>query len=186
MYPLTNTTSSQASIPSTFAAFSPSLWCDRFGHPASQVRYSLTNNKFIDCKNNISSSICPSCPLDKLVKLPFYSSVFVTSMPFDIVRSDLWTSPIISTAGHHYYVLFLDDFTNFLWTFPISNKSQVYSIFLQFRAHIRTQFEREIKCFQCDNGLEYDKKICETHGMSFCFSCPHTSHQNGKAEWKIQ
>jgi len=31
-------------------------------------------------------------------------------MPFDIVHNDLWTSPILSSGGHRYYVLFLDDF----------------------------------------------------------------------------
>jgi hypothetical protein len=111
-------------------------------------------------------------------------------MPFDIVHSDLWTSPMLSSGGHRYYVLSLDDFTDFLWTFPISNKSQVYSIFSQFRAHIQTQFECPIKCFQCDNDKEYDnnlfQKSCEQNGMSFRFSCPHTSPQNGKAERKIR
>ncbi|CAJ2672156.1 unnamed protein product [Trifolium pratense] len=57
-------------------------------------------------------------------------------------------------------------------------------------AHITTQFEREIECFQCDNGKEYDntsfKNICEQNGMSFRFSCPHTSPQNGKAERKVR
>jgi transposase InsO family protein len=111
-------------------------------------------------------------------------------MPFDIVHSDLWTSLILSSESHHYYVLFLDDYTNFLWTFPIHTKSQVHSIFLQFRTHIETQFERKIKCFQCDNGKEYDNtlfhKFCEQNGMSFRFLCPHTSPQNGKAERKIR
>jgi histone deacetylase 1/2 len=114
----------------------------------------------------------------------------LTLLPFDIVHSDLWTSPTLSSGGHRYYILFLDDFTNFLWTFPIANKSQTYSVFLKFRNHIKTQFERDIKCFQCDNGKEYDNtsfhKFCEQNGMSFRFSCPHTSPQNGKAERKIR
>ena len=80
-------------------------------------------------------------------------------MPFDIVHCDLWTSPILSLEGHCYYVLFLDDYTKNLWTFPIHNKSQVHSIFLQFRFHIETHFERKIKCFHCDNGKEYDNTM---------------------------
>lgn len=77
-----------------------------------------------------------------------------------------------------------------MWTFTLHNKSQVHSIFLQFFAHIKTQFERDIKCFQCDNGKEYDnvvlKKFYELNGMSFIFSCPHTSHKNGKYEIKFR
>jgi len=94
---------------------------------------------------------------------------------------------------HRYYILFLDDFTNFLWTFPITNKSKAQtnnSIFLKFRNHIKIQFERYIKCFQCDNGKEFDNssfhKFCEQTGMSFRFSCPHTSPQNGKTEREIR
>lgn len=111
-------------------------------------------------------------------------------MPFDIIHSDLWTSPILSSLGHKYYVLFLDNYTNFLWTFPISSKSQVYNLFIRVRTYIRTQFEREIKAFQCDNGREFEndpfKQFCQKYGMHFRFSCPYTSPQNGKSERKIK
>jgi hypothetical protein len=91
----------------------------------------------------------------------------------------LQTSPVLSSTGHKYYVLFLDNYSNFLWTFPISHKSQVYPIFQKLRAYIKTQFKREIKTIQCDNGGELN-------GISFCLSCPYTSSQNGKAERKIR
>uniref|UniRef100_A0A3Q7J8R6 Integrase catalytic domain-containing protein n=1 Tax=Solanum lycopersicum TaxID=4081 RepID=A0A3Q7J8R6_SOLLC len=56
--------------------------------------------------------------------------------------------------------------------------------------HILTQFERNVKNVQCDNGREFDDgpfwEFCKKHGMSFRVSCPHTSSQNGKAERKIR
>lgn len=110
-------------------------------------------------------------------------------MPFDIVHSDLWTSPILSSSDHRYYALFLDNYSNFLWTYPISHKSQVHKIFLSFRPYIKTHSKREVKAFQCDNGREYDngpfQNFCAQHGMTFRFSCPHTSPQNGKAKRTI-
>lgn len=51
----------------------------------------------------------------------------------------------------------------------------MHYIFLQFRAHIKTQFEREISVFNVisDNGNKYDNaffhKFCELNGMSFRF-----------------
>jgi hypothetical protein len=102
---------------------------------------------------------CHSCTLGKQIKLPFYDSLSYTLLPFDIVHSDIWTSPILSSGGHRYYALFLDDFTNFSWTFTLHNKSQMHYIFLKFQAHIQTQFERTIKCFQCENGKEYDNSL---------------------------
>jgi transposase InsO family protein len=106
------------------------------------------------------------------------------------VHSDLWTSPTLSFGGYRYYILFFDDYTNFLWNFHIANMSQVYSTFLHFRNHIKTQFQRDIKCFQCDNGKEYDNtsfhNFSKHSGMSFRLLCPHTSPQNGKVERKFR
>ena len=77
-----------------------------------------------------------------------------------------------------------------MWTFPIGRKSQVPSIFSSFHAFIKTQFGTTIKCFQCDNGREFNNEyftqFCHKNGMVFSFSCPHTSPQNGKAERKIR
>ena len=108
-------------------------------------------DKLIDC-NKACNSFCFSCPLGKHSKLLFYASGSYTAQPFDIIHNDLWTSPIMSASGHCYYVLFLDDYSKFLWTFPIAKKSQVKHLFQSFHALIRTQFERHIKTFQCDNG----------------------------------
>ena len=51
--------------------------------------------------------------------------------------------------------LFLDDYNKFLWTYPIAKKSQVKHLFKSFHSLIHTQFTRDIKTFQCDNGAEY-------------------------------
>ena len=169
---------------------SSSLWHYRLGHQGASILDSLRRNKLIEWTKTRASSFCHSCPLVKHVNLSFVDSHNSTHLPFDILHSDLWTSPILSSLGHKYYVLFLDDYSKFFWTFPISKKSQVYSTSLKLRAYIKIQFEREIKNIQCDNGREYDngpfRSHCEANGIFFCFSCPHTSSQNGKAERKIR
>ena len=60
------------------------------------------------------------------------------------MHSDLWTSSILSSAEHKYYILPLDDYTNFLLTFPIGKKYQVYEIFPSFSVFVKTQFEKNI------------------------------------------
>jgi len=132
------------------------LMAQSFGTPGANVLCFLSKNKFIKCKQISSPSICQSCIYGKHVKLPFSISNSTTSKPFDIIHSDLWTSPILSSAGHKYYLFFLDDYTNFVWTFPIGRKSQVPSIFSSFHAFIKIQFGTNIKCFQCDNGREFN------------------------------
>ncbi|CAH9131347.1 unnamed protein product [Cuscuta epithymum] len=123
-------------------------------------------------------------------KLSFSPSHSYTHAPFDIVHSDLWTSPILSSTGHRYYILFLDDFTNFLWIYPLSHKSDAFSTFVHFNTFVQNQFGLSIKTLQCDNGREYNNSLfhtyCSNNGISFRFSCPYTSPQNGKAERKIR
>lgn len=189
LYPLTQP-NAQVTSPSAFAALSQDLWHRRLGHPSSSSLRILNKNNFISVRSFSNKNICQSCVFGKQIKLPFYASTSFNCIPFDIVHSDLWTSPVLSSGGHHYYVLFIDDFTNYLWTFPLSNKSQVFSIFLAFHKHITTQFECLIKTFRCDNGTEYNNQFfhifCTSNGMDFRFSCPHTSPQNGKAERTIR
>jgi transposase InsO family protein len=98
----------------------------------------------------------------------------------------LWTSPILSVSGFKYYLVILDDYSHFLWTFPLRLKSDTFSTLSQFFAYARTQFGASIKAVQCDNGREFDNSTSRTffltHGAQLRMSCPYTSAQNGKAE----
>lgn len=84
---------------------------------------------------------------------------------------------IESKLGHKYYLVLLDDFSHFIWTYPLQTKSQVFNTYLHFQTYIQTQFHRNIKNLQCDNGKEFYNSMC--HQL---FTCPYTSPQNGKAE----
>lgn len=67
----------------------------------------------------------------------------------------------------------------FYWTFPLTNKSQVFEILASFSTQIRTQFSQTVKYFQYDNGQECDNitfhNYCATNGQIFRFSYPYTS-----------
>ncbi|KAL9234053.1 hypothetical protein vseg_008969 [Gypsophila vaccaria] len=191
LYPLLSTThDAPADPPHALTAIPRSTWHGRLGHPGSVIFNSLCTNKMIPCRPMNNLSVCNSCQLGKHIKLSFSPSLSSTVQPFDIIHTDLWTSPILSTMRHRYYILFLDDFTNFVWTFPLTNKSHVPQIFTSLYNMIKTQFNLPIKTLQCDNGREFDNTTLQNffraHGMLFRFSCPHTSPQNGKAERKIR
>lgn len=82
-----------------------------------------------------------------------------------------------------YYLIFLDHYSYFLWVYPLHRKSETLSKYLHFSNYVQTQFNRQIKSLQCDNGGEYDNRLFKEHlastGTLFRFSCPHTSQQNG-------
>lgn len=51
------------------------------------------------------------------------SSLSRAQHPFELIHCGLWTSPVLSILRYKYYLLFLHDFTHYLWTFPIKLSS---------------------------------------------------------------
>jgi hypothetical protein len=134
--------------------------------------------------------VCESCQQGKHVRLPFSSSSSYSSFPFDLLHCDIWTSPHTSISGFQYYLVILDDFTHFIWTFPLKNKSDVHTTFLHFQRYVSTHFFLPIWFLQCDNGREFNniknRNLFLQHGILLRFSCPYTSPQNGKAERSLR
>lgn len=168
----------------TASATDGSLWHRRLGHP-SNLSLSRILSSFSTLNNKTDlTKMCQACQLGKHVRQPFYASY--TSVHFDIIHSDIWTSPVPSVSGIRYYLLFLDHFSQFIWVYPLHRKSDTLSKFIHFSTYVQTQFHCKIKSLQCDNGEEYVNRVFKTYmdemGTSFRFSCPYTSQQNGKAE----
>ncbi|GJZ20863.1 ribonuclease H-like domain-containing protein [Tanacetum coccineum] len=90
LYPVTKS----SNLPVAFVSTSSSTWHQRLGHPGDEVLRSLTSRHFISCNKEKSSHVCHACQLGKHVKLPFHSSDSIVTKCFDIIHSDLWTSPI--------------------------------------------------------------------------------------------
>jgi len=165
---------------------SSSTWHRRLGHPGKETLQHLAHSSSIACHQPTDDHLCHACQLGRHVRLPFSSSLSRASKPFDLLHCDLWTSPVPSVSGFKYYLVILDDFTHFLWTFPLRLKSDTFATISNFFAYVRTQFGCPIKSIQCDNGREFDNFVSRnfflTHGVSLRMSCPYTSQQNGKAE----
>ncbi|GJR33550.1 ribonuclease H-like domain-containing protein [Tanacetum coccineum] len=175
LYPVTK----PSPLPTAFVSTNSTTWHQRLGHLGDEVLRSLTSRRFISCNKKKSSHVCHACQLGKHVKLPFHSLDSIVTKCFDIIHSDLWTSPIVSSSGFKYYMLFLDHFSHYVWIYPLKNKSDMFGNFLHFRAYVKNQFKSEIKSFQCDHGGEFDNNQLHTlfsnNGIQFRFSCPKTS-----------
>ncbi|GKE43785.1 ribonuclease H-like domain-containing protein [Tanacetum coccineum] len=176
-------------IPHVFLV-SQHTWHQRLGHPGREVLRHLVSNNFILCNKEKPHVLCHDCQLGKHMRLLFVSSTNAVTSCFEIIHSDVWTSPIPSLPGFKYYVLFLDHYSQFVWVYPLLNKSDGLSKFVLFRTYVRTHFKCEIRSFQCDHGGEFDnhtfQKLFASHGIQFRFSCPKTSHQNGKSERMVR
>uniref|UniRef100_A0A8R7QYA1 Integrase catalytic domain-containing protein n=1 Tax=Triticum urartu TaxID=4572 RepID=A0A8R7QYA1_TRIUA len=165
------------------------LWHRRLGHPGHHTMSRLQQRQHIP-PNKSSSTLCHACQLGRHVRLPFYSSMSFSIKPFQLLHCDLWTSPIPSPSGFCYYLIIVDDYTHYFWSFPLRKKSDVYATFLAFHAYAQTQFNLSILSIQCDNGHEFNNTKLDlffsTNGILLRFSCPYTSQQNGKAERAIR
>ncbi|GKA97812.1 ribonuclease H-like domain-containing protein [Tanacetum coccineum] len=181
LYPVTQ----PSPIPHTFLV-SQNTWHQRLGYTGGDVLHRLVSNNFISCNKEKPPVLCHACQLGKHMRFSFVSSNTVVTSCFDIIHSDVWTSPIPSLLGFKYYVLFLDHYSQFVRVYPLLNKSNVLSKFVVFSTNVRTQFKCEIRSFQCDHDGEFENhnlhKLFAKNGIQFQFSCPKTSQQNGKSE----
>nr|GEU36319.1 ribonuclease H-like domain-containing protein [Tanacetum cinerariifolium] len=172
--------------PFALLSFSYTIWHRRLGHLVEDVLRRLESSRLIFCNKSKVSALRHVCQLDKHVKLPFYSSASNVASVFEIIHSDLWTSPIPSESGIKYYAIFLDHFSHFVWVYPLLKKFDLFDAFVSFSPYVNNQFNVNIKALQCDHGGEYDNTrfhdLFRQNGIQFRFSCPRTSQQNGKSE----
>nr|GEY95237.1 ribonuclease H-like domain-containing protein [Tanacetum cinerariifolium]GEY95239.1 ribonuclease H-like domain-containing protein [Tanacetum cinerariifolium]GEY95244.1 ribonuclease H-like domain-containing protein [Tanacetum cinerariifolium]GEY95261.1 ribonuclease H-like domain-containing protein [Tanacetum cinerariifolium] len=122
LYPVTK----PSNLPAAFVSTGSSTWHQHLGHPGDEVLRSLNSRRFISCSKEKSSHVFHACQLGKHVKLPFHSSDSIVTKCFNIIHSDLWTSPIVSSSGFKYYVLFLDHFSHYVWIYPLKHKSDMF------------------------------------------------------------
>jgi hypothetical protein len=75
------------------------------------------------------------------------------------VHSDVWgKSPTPSHSGKEYYVSFVDDYTRYVWIYFMRLKSEVFSIFLIWKAQVESQTGKKVKCLRSYNGGQYMSK----------------------------
>ncbi|GKE63760.1 ribonuclease H-like domain-containing protein, partial [Tanacetum coccineum] len=161
-------------------------WHRRLGHPGVDVLRRLESKNLISYRKSKLSALCHACPLGKHAKLPFYNSESSVDSVFEIIHSDIWTSPFPSESVIKYYAIFLDHFSHFVWVYPLHKKYDLFDNFVAFRAYVNKQFNVDIKALQSDHGGEYDNTrfhdLFRQNDIQFWFSCPRTSQQNGKSE----
>jgi hypothetical protein len=178
-----------SSTVAALTAVAPTMWHRRLGHPGPDALSSLSRPSFIQCTSK-KHDFCHAYQLGKHIRLPFCGSSHRAEHPFDLIHLDLWTSPVVSVSGSKYYLVILDYYTHYLWTFPLKLKSDTFTTLSYFFAYVSTQFDRTVKAIQCDNGREFDNSSTRffllSNGTQYRMSCPYTSQQNDKTECIIR
>lgn len=74
----------------------------------------------------LENSFCTGCPLRKFDQLPFYvNDNNSVSSSIYVIDSDIWMSIAFFFRCYWYYVILIDDFSHFNWTYPMKRKSEV-------------------------------------------------------------
>ncbi|CAJ2665756.1 unnamed protein product [Trifolium pratense] len=162
---------------------SSASWHHKLGHPSTSI-FKFIQHHFSLGSNKFPQSDCNSCQINKSHKLPFHESTLTSTYPLEIIFSDVWTSPVLSTDGLRYYCLFVDHYTRYIWLYPMKLKSDVQSIFPKFKTLVENFYQHKIKVLYTDNGGEYIglRPFLSTHGISHHTTPPHTPEHNGISE----
>lgn len=77
-------------------------------------------------------------------------------------------------------------YTCYSWFYHLKLKSNGFSIFSFFLLHVERFSNTKLITLQMNGGGEFKPltPFCQQHGISHCFSCPHTHQQNGLVEQK--
>lgn len=100
-----------------------------------------------------------------------------SSHVLDLVCTDICCpTPILSSNGFRYFVIFVDDFLHFSWYYPMHLKSYLYAIFECFHALVERSFSCKIESVQSDLGGEYKKlhSFFTKLGINHHQSCAYT------------
>jgi hypothetical protein len=129
----------------TASSSSAEMWHRHLGHPGQYSLARLVSDFSLPCTTKTSTTgVCDACQRGRHVRLPFSSSTSFTYFPFQIIHCDLWTSPIVSFTGYKYYLILVDDYTHYMWSFPLRQKSDATITIKHFYAHILNQFHLSI------------------------------------------
>jgi hypothetical protein len=135
--PSSSTMAALAAVTHALTAIALTMWHHRLGHPGPAALSSLSRSSFIQCTST-KHDFCHACQLGKHTRLPFCSSSHHAEHPFHLIHLDLWASRVVSVSSCKYYLVILDDFTHYLWTFFLKLKSDTFTTLSNLFAYVST------------------------------------------------
>eukprot|EP00253_Pinus_taeda_P015667 PITA_15667 len=140
------------------------LWHQRLGHMSERGLKILADQKLLPNLRSRKLDFCKHCLFGKQSKQKFKTGKHTSKFILDYIHSDVWgPAPTASYGGSSYFVSFIDDFSRKVWVYMWKKKSDVFTVFKQFRALVENNTGRTIKCLRTDNGGEFSSKEFDSY-----------------------
>jgi hypothetical protein len=125
------------------------IWHERFENLNFRYMQQLNEKGLVDGLPDIhfSKRICEGCVFGKHPQEKFdKGKTHKASFPLDLIHSDLMGPfPHPSIIKVRYVLIFVDDFSRFIWIFFLKKKLEVFQHLKDFKALVETRSEKKIK-----------------------------------------
>ena len=163
---------------------------DRLGHPHDATLKATA--KKLGLKYVGNAKPCTQCAEAKLrVKnIPKVATHTPATESGIRIMFDISSVQVPSHAGNKFWLLIMDEYTKYCWSFFLRFKSDLPTTMLTWTQEFQRHFKKKIKYFRCDNSgenrtFQEDVKRFITYQIKFEFTAPNTPQQNGMIERKF-
>ena len=134
--------------------------------------------------------LCDACQKGKQKNASFKKKLESTiDEPLQLLHMDLFGPVnVLSISKKRYYLVIVDDFSKFTWTYFLGSKDEASEIIINHIRKFNNHPDLKVRSIRSDNGTEFKnstmKLFCEENGIMHEFSAPRTPQQNGGVERK--
>ena len=160
------------------------IWHGRLAHLSEQGIKQL-----MDMSTGIKpiqrTCLCKGCALGRLKQVPHKGKIHKGTRPLEYVHADI-SGPfhIEGYGAERYWAVFIDDFTQFAWIFPIKHRSDLLGC---FKSVLDTAERPERRCYNLhvdkagENISAEVQAFCKDRGIALSATATEQHEQNGIA-----
>ena len=129
---------------------------------------------------------CVACTEVKLSRSPYRPASGRETEPGKIMHTNLWGKyDVTSIHGNRYYLLLVDDTTQYVIVYFLKQKSQAVQKVIKYVAYLKAQGKSSYR-IQMDHGTEFMntslQNLCKAQGIDLQMTVPYSPSQNGITE----
>ncbi|KAF7776523.1 hypothetical protein Agabi119p4_4916 [Agaricus bisporus var. burnettii] len=167
------------------------VWHKRLGHSNNQSIYEMATKQLAEgmqIDTSLAPHKCDHCILGKQSRTPVPDKRHGerSRRRLGIIFVDLsGPEDVTSSRGNNYFMSVIDDFSNYIWTIPLSHKSDSFPSLKTWALQVERECGERIGVIRIDNGELKSKEMttwCESNGYRNEFTAPYTSAHIGKVE----